>query len=499
MGVAVEPRLLKAPKSVGTHGDNAIKFLDAIGVNLFDWQKACLRHLLAVDENGRWAATEAGLLTARQNGKSELLAAYVLCHLFLLPEEGDRPKTILFSAHEYRTATEIYRRIKGVIESSPKLQERTANIYDSSGRQEIVLKKRKKQKAGNAVKFVARSKNSGRGFSGSIIVADEAQEWAVSSYESMAYIQSTYSTKQLLMTGTVPTEENEYEVFEGIRDRGRSTDKSKNSKTLWMEYSPEGSENYVTSQDIDPYSEEAWEQSNPSLDILISRDTVREQLDRDTSAGKEGFLRERLSVWPRKPEELEETRNDVDLELWSEASRNNPTPMHGEKITLAVQVSDNGSHASISAASEQPDGTIYVEHVHSQLQTLWVPGKLKALMSEMGASSLILDEKKCAAIVPDLKRERLKYFSARPSEVAGAYALFVELANNAKLVHRGQASLTESVKNATTRNIGSYGMTWEQGNPNESITQVQSATLAVYGVKHAAGIAKPKAKVRGFR
>lgn len=224
VSVSASPRLLKAPESVGSYGPAANAFLERVGVNLFDWQKECLNHLLSVDEDGHWSATEAGLLTARQNGKSELLAAYVICHLFIVPEPDKRPKTILFSAHEYRTATEIYRRIKAIIESSADLQKRVDHIYDSSGRQEIILKKVEGQRTGNSVKFIARSKNSGRGFSGSIIVADEAQEWAVSSYESMAYVQSTYSNKQLLMTGTVPTEENEYEVFEGLRDRGRDTD-----------------------------------------------------------------------------------------------------------------------------------------------------------------------------------------------------------------------------------------------------------------------------------
>ena len=493
-----EPRLLKSPASAGHYGDSASTFLERVGVSLFEWQKAVLAHLLSVNDEGLFTASEAGLLVSRQSGKSELLVAFALCHLFLFPRTDGKPKTVLLSAHEYKTATEIYRRIKGVIESTPALEAKIEHIYDSSGRQEIILKPRKGQTTGDRIKFVARSKNSGRGFTADVIIADEAQTWSVASYEALTYTQSTIKNKQLLMAGTVPDEtKDEYEVFEALRDRGRSP-QGENPNTLWMEYTPEGSEDWETAQAIDPYDEATWEQANPSIDLLISRNTIREQLERDNSGSKESFKRERLSIWPTKPLLSEDdTKNDVDMTLWEESAQR-PAPMHGESLTLSVQVADSGSHASISVASELPDGRHYVEHIHSQMQTLWVPGKLKSLMSELGTQSVILDEKKCAGIVPDLKREKIKYFSVRPSELAGAHALFVELANASRLVHRGQDSLTESLKHAGIRNVASYGSTWSQDDPTESITQIQSATLAVFGVKNAQQIKPKRGLVRGF-
>lgn len=503
---ATKPRLEKVPESIGHFGETTAEFNKRIGLTLFPWQEHILARLFAVTDSHDWAPTEAGVLCARQNGKGEILAAYAIDHLFLFPRPDNKPKTILYSAHLYSTAQEGFRRIKGVIESSPALMTKVAKIYDSAGMQEIILHPRKGQTTGDRLKFVARSKSGSRGFTVDVMILDEAQELSAPAYASLSYTQTTIPNPQTLMVGTVPDDEqNDYEIFEALRDRGRSP-KGENTRTYWAEFSPEGSEEWESSLKIDPYDPQVWAQANPSLNMpipgtdtaLILPDTVLAQLERDNSGSKESFKRERLSIWPTKPLRSEDdTKNDVDITLWEESAQH-PAPMHGESLTLSVQVADSGSHASISVASELPDGRLYVEHIHSQMQTLWVPGKLKSLMSELGTQSVILDEKKCAGIVPDLKREKIKYFSVRPSELAGAHALFVELANASRLVHRGQDSLTESLKHAGIRNVASYGSTWSQDDPTESITQIQSATLAVFGVKNAQQIKPKRGIVRGF-
>ena len=46
------------------------------------WQAAALDSIMSVDEVGRWAATEFGLLVSRQQGKGNVLLDYGLAHLF---------------------------------------------------------------------------------------------------------------------------------------------------------------------------------------------------------------------------------------------------------------------------------------------------------------------------------------------------------------------------------------------------------------------------------
>lgn len=67
------------------------------------------------------------------------------------------------------------------------------------------------------------------------------------------------------------------------------------------------------------------------------------------------------------------------------------------------------------------------------------------------------------------------------------------------MTHRGQEDLLQSLKNATTRPLVG-GQTWDQSDPSEPITQIQSVTLAHWGVKKAeANPAKEPAVIRGIR
>ncbi len=113
------PRIEKLPDSVGTHGPKVSQFAKLCGVILDDWQSYVIDALFSVNEANEWAATEFGALVARQNGKGEILVAYDLAHLFLFPRPDKRRKSILHTAHEFKTAMDGFDRLRGVIESVP--------------------------------------------------------------------------------------------------------------------------------------------------------------------------------------------------------------------------------------------------------------------------------------------------------------------------------------------------------------------------------------------
>lgn len=99
MSGSQRPRIESKPDAVGTYGPKVTAFAAACGVTLDDWQSYVIDGLFAVNEEGRWASTEFGLLVSRQNGKGEILVAYDLAHLFLFPRPDGRRKTILHTAH----------------------------------------------------------------------------------------------------------------------------------------------------------------------------------------------------------------------------------------------------------------------------------------------------------------------------------------------------------------------------------------------------------------
>lgn len=488
------PRIEKLPDSVGTHGPKVSQFAKLCGVILDDWQSYVIDALFSVNEANEWAATEFGALVARQNGKGEILVAYDLAHLFLFPRPDKRRKSILHTAHEFKTAMDGFDRLRGVIESVPRLSERVEQVYRGNTA-EILLKQAPGQKSlGNRIKFVARSKNSGRGFSADVIVYDEAQELSTAARNALTYTQSAIPNRQELYTGTVPEEGlNDSEVFEGVRDRGRST---KKDRTGWMEWSPEGSEDPDLAELLDLSDEKVWADSNPAKDIRIRTETIAEQYDRDKSLDKQDFARERCSVWPNRRPEQEISHNDVELPKWN-ASADDSAAL-GALPVLAVALGHGGGYATIAAASRAGQ-KIFVETKETRLQTLWVPSALKELVDSLGPALVVLDEKNCAPILTDLTAAGIKYMAVNAGEVAGAFGLMVESINQSLVVHRGQDDLYQSLKNATTRPLVG-GQTWDQSDPAEPITQIQSVTLAHWGVKKSeSSPAKEEAVITGIR
>lgn len=463
-------------------------------MRLDDWQAYVVDALFDVDADNEWAATEFGLLVSRQNGKGEILVAYDLAHLFLFPRPDLKRKTILHTAHEMKTAIDGFQRLAGVVESTPQLNRRVDRIYTANGQEGIILKKRPGQILGDRIKFVARSKNSGRGFTGDIIVYDEAQELAKVARDALTYTQSTIANRQEFYTGTVPEEGiNELEVFEGLRDRGRGDTAA---RTGWMEWTPKGSEDPKLAAEIDLSDEEVWAESNPAKDIRIRTETIAEQFQRAAS-NLESFGRERLSIWPNRPEATDTVHNDIDLEAWKAST--DKTAMLGPAPVLAIALGRGGGYATIAAASRTGGESIFLETKDTRAQTLWVPGALKALVAKLQPSLVVLDAKNCAPILTDLDMAGIAYMAVNVGELAGGFGLIVESVNAGLVVHRGQDDLLQSLKHATPRPLAG-GQTWDQSDPSEPITQIQAVTLAHWGVKKSeANPAKEPAVITGIR
>lgn len=489
-----QPRVNRVPPHVGTYGPKVAAFVDACGMTLFDWQKLVLDGLFAVDDEGNWAATEFGLLVARQNGKGEILVAYALAHLFLFPRKDNRRKTILYTAHETKTSSDGLQRIRGVIEANPELMERVANIYTANGQESIVLKPRPGQTLGDRIKFVARSKSSGRGFSGDIIVQDEAQEESQVAHTALTYTQSAVPNRQELFVGTVPEDGvNECEVFEGVRDRGRAGE----GRTGWIEWTPVGSDKVETAAELDFGDETVWLAANPSCPELIRLDTIAEQFARDTSVGAAIFGRERLSVWPDRPPVEVAAANSLDFVVLAGGVMDRP-PVPATGVVVSPVVADNAGYGSVVVGWPVENG-YYIEHVATRAQTSWLPGFVAETVTNFGADSVVMDKRKNAPILTGLAREGVSFLEMNATEVAAAYALTVEAVNAGRVFHRGQEELLDSLRFARPRKVGAYGFTWEQSNESEPVTLAQALTNVVWGIENLQAHPIKKGRVRGIR
>jgi hypothetical protein len=350
-----------------------------------------------------------------------------------------------------------------------------SHIYTANGKEAILLKPRPGQLLGDRLRFVARSKSSGRGFAANDIVYDEAQELATAARKALTYTQTTIKNRQEIYAGTVPGEDNDGEVFEAVRDRGRSGA----VRTTWQEWSPIGAEDPKASPKIDIHDHRVWAAGIPAMGTWIEPRTVQEQVDR--ALDREELLRERFAVWPNRPEAIVESLSELDLQKWIDSAGDYPVTGSEPGAVIAIALTRGGGSATIAAA-RRVDEKIRVEHKASNAGTLWVAPSVKQLKAELGNALVVLDPKNAAAVIEALERAGIKYLAMNLDEIAAAHTLFIEHVNAGLVPHRAQDEVKLSLQFATTRNIGRAGITWEQSEPTKPVSIAQSVTWALWGV-----------------
>lgn len=477
----VSPRILSIPQNVGTLFTPQLNdWLVSLGVFLDPWQRHDLGLWLAVDLSGNWSASEVGELVARQNGKGEILLAYDLLHLFVIRRRDNRNKTVVHTSHEVKTNLEALGKLESVVRANPSLMARVSQIYTGNNEQGIRLKPRAGQRRGDRIKFIARSKNSGRGFTADVIVYDEAQELGQASYRALTYTLTTTKNRQEVFTGTVPEEGvNDSEIFEGVRDRGRAGRK-RFARTLWIEYSPPGAEHHKKALRIDLSDEANWEAANPAIDIRVYRESIAEELERDTSPNKEGFARERLSIWPNRPPVEAARLSDLDIGKWIAGAQDHELE---RPAVIAVALGPGGGFGTVAVACRLADGRVFVKHEKTARGTAWLSTYLPTLKTDLDDALIVVDPKNAAALMVDLERLGIKPFKMNMDEIAAAHSQFIEGVNGGQIVHRDQGEVTASLQYAGTRMLGRSGFTWEPSDPTKPIAHAQAVTWACWGLK----------------
>ena len=129
------PRIRSRRPGRRSFGTQAYRLAKRAGLELFDYQRAALTDLMAVDRDGLWLHFEWALNMARQNGKGAILEALELWHLF----EGGTALSI-HSAHEFKTSELHFQRLESLVRNDSKLSEQVAAIRHSHGQEGIYLK-----------------------------------------------------------------------------------------------------------------------------------------------------------------------------------------------------------------------------------------------------------------------------------------------------------------------------------------------------------------------
>lgn len=158
-----EPSARIAPDYRQTDGLDAERLL-RVGQTILDpWQGDVLCDWMGRAASGKWSAPTCGGSVPRQNGKSLLVQGRAEAGMLLFNE------TVIYTAHLQKTATETFEEMRSFFEH-PKLRSYVSEIKTALGREQIILK------SGARIKFLARTRNGGRGQHGDLLIFDEAQE-----------------------------------------------------------------------------------------------------------------------------------------------------------------------------------------------------------------------------------------------------------------------------------------------------------------------------------
>lgn len=484
---------LRPPAAYSLAGP-AIELAARGGLVLEPWQAAGLEVMMSVRSDGQWAAFEYGELIPRQNGKTAEFAVRALAGLLLLGE-----KLIMWSAHEYKTALESFLLMQGILEELGEVTGPRRNLIDlgdgviikvnnTNGEEEFTRLRMRDPHTGRVLpkqrlKFLARSKGSGRGFSGDVNLIDEAFAYTPAHQSALMPTMTARPNPQICYASSPPLDGESGEVLFALRERVEQGGAAAEGLG-WRDFGLQGID-LAELAELEPDARDAilddrarWCATNPAL----GRGRVTEEsILRNRRAMKwADFARECEGVWPAPPGESGRViRSTAWAALAAPGSRLVGTP------TPAIDCTPDGTHTAIGFGGRRVDvdgdelDGVLVEIVESRPGTGWVVARAVELHQRHEPGEWLIDPGGPAGmLVKPLEAAGipLRYVTGR--DYAGACGDFVAAVKNAKVWHLGDKILDAAVAAGRKREIGDGGWSWGRKNSDANIAPLVVATLA---------------------
>ena len=455
-----QPRISHTPPSVSSAGREAIELAAHVGLHLDPWQQLVLEGALGETIDGLWSAYEVGLIVSRQNGKGAILEARELAGLLLFGE-----KVIVHTAHEYKTAHEAFLRISTLIDGSAWLRKRVKAKRVSHGEQGYEMTN------GARLMYAARSKGSGRGFSGDLIVLDEAYNLSSESVAALTPTTLAMRNPQIWYASTAGDRDvAPCDQLADIRRRGiAGTDDSIAFYEWSAHYDSESGK--LTDDPNDPAT---WAWANPGMGIRLAPSRLA-KAHRSMPAGK--FATEILGVghWPF-PEGNERV---ISEHSWNACEQVDSEIV--ERLSISLDITPERGSASIAAAGRNAEGHWHVEVIEHKAGTQWLVPRLAELVRRNDPTSLPIDVRSAAgSIIRELDEAQIPFTPINSSEMGQACGAFYDAARDGTLRHLGQPSLDNALRGAERRNLGDVWV-WNRRSTGVDITPLIACTVALRG------------------
>ena len=441
-----------APSYTDTDGPDAARILRVGGLILDPWQMDVLADWMAI-RGGLWLSRTCGGSVPRQNGKTGLVQGRAAAGMILYNEQ------VIYTSHLQKTSTETFEELASLFDS-PKLKKYVKDVKTALGREQIILRN------GARVKFLARTRNGGRGQHGDLLIFDEAQELEINSQASFIPAISASLNPQTIYIGTPPDGESAGEVFRGIRDKALA---GETTTTAWFEFSvPEIGD--VTDRS-------RWAATNPALGRRILETTIEgecEQMPPDT------FARERLGWWT--PVVEHKLNYAISGYVWTSCASMAPKPTG--KTAYGVKFSADGSEVCLCGAVIPEDGPARIELIDRRPTGLGVQWLAEWLCARVkNAACVVIDGRNGVDVLVEKIAPVWKYKDSvvRPSakSMIAAVSMLTDALNEHSVTwFQPQEMLDESARTSVKRPIsGGWGFGGENAGP------IEACALAFWGAK----------------
>jgi hypothetical protein len=479
---ARSPRVEQHPPYELTFGPAAVELARRAGQQMDPWQADSLDVMLGLRHDDKWASFEFAEWVSRQNGKGGIGEARVLVG-FLGPLNE---RLILWSAHEYKTAMEAHRRIGWLLHNLGERQGKNMIVIPApilGTPADILIKVNntngeeayERLDTGQRVRFLARTKGSGRGFSGDVNLIDESFAYTLEHQSALMPTLSARPNPQIVYLSSPPLDALTGEVMFQLRRRSLAGGDDSLGYRDW------GLDGDLANLDgINLGDERLWAATNPALGIRITAETIRREW---RSMSAIDFARERLGIWPA---ELSESFQLIPGGAWEAAG--DPGAQLDGRPAFGVYVPPDRSYSAIAAAGARTGGGRMIEITGNHTigddhrpGTGWIVPRLLELEKHQPVVAVIDDK----AVADAAEAAGLTVHRAVVGDVVtGCQLLFDGVAGadeaSRDVHHLGQKPLTDAAAGAVKRNVGG-SWAWDRHNVSVDIGPLAAASLALFG------------------
>jgi phage terminase large subunit-like protein len=428
LGGVQTPRIHSKLNDLPSKGQDMIDLATELGINLMEWQKFVCIHGHKVRPDGRWHASELGLIMARQQGKSTLMMLRILTGMFVWGEGLQ-----LASAHRLTTSLETFRQIVALIEANPKLEKEVKKIRWQHGAEEIEL-------FGNRRFVVKAANNAARGLSKpETIHLDELREYKdEDAWSSMRYSMMAAKNPQVWVYSSAGDQHSV--ILNKLRERALAS-ATTNDPIGWFEWSAEPDAPILLPSGEINWS--AFAQANPSLGITIHPDNLKAVINDPPDIVRT----EVLAQW------VDTINSAIDAQKWG-LCQTDPIPLDPEKETwFGLDLSPDRKFGALVATQKLPGERFNLVLLHTwsndySINDLAVANDIAPYVRKYNVQTVAYSKRTAQAVASRLVPAGIPITDMDGAIYAESCDRWLGAINSHRLQHGGQDELTQQTLSA---------------------------------------------------